>query len=85
MDLRNSDFIQLVKRTREQFGESIQEAHDRIFLDEEVRRLVAARINRDPECRKMALYDIRTNGDQSRFIRDGDQILFRKKDGQRNV
>ena len=85
MDLRNSDFIQLVKRTREQFGVSIQEAHDRIFLDEEVRRLVAVRVNRDPECRKMALYDIRTNGDQSRFIRDGDHILFRRKDGQRNV
>jgi hypothetical protein len=85
MDLRNSDFIQLVKRTREQFGVSIQEAHDRIFLDEEVRRLVAARINRDAECRKLALYDIRSHGDQSRFIRDGDRILFRRNDGQRNV
>lgn len=85
MDLRNSDFIQLVKRTREKFGVSIQEAHDRIFLDEEARRLAAARINRDPECRKMALYDIRTNGDHSRFVRDGDQIRFRRKDGQRNV
>jgi len=75
----------LVKRTREQFGVSIQEAHDRIFLDEEVRRLVAARINRDPECRKMAHHDIRSNGDQSRFIRDGKRILFRRNDGQRNV
>lgn len=85
MDLRNSDFIQLVKRTREEFGVSIQEAHDRIFLDEEVRRLVAVRVNRDSKCRKMAHHDIRRNGDQSRFIRDGGRILFRRNDGQRNV
>jgi hypothetical protein len=85
MDFRNADFIQLVKRTREKFGVSIDEAHDLIFADEEVRRLVARRINHDPECRKLAHQDIRRNGAQSRFIRAGDRILFRSRDGQRNV
>jgi hypothetical protein len=85
MDFRNADFIQLVKRTREKFGVSIGEAHDLIFAEEEVRRLVARRINRDPECRKLAHQDMRRNGAQSRFIRTGDRISFRRKDGQRNV
>jgi hypothetical protein len=46
MELQNRDFIRLVKRTREKFGVSISEAHDLIFADEEMRRLVAWRINR---------------------------------------
>ena len=41
------------------------------------------RINRDPECRKMALYDLREYGAKSRFICVDDRIQFRKKDGQR--
>ena len=85
MDFRNADFILLVKRTREKFGVSIEEAHDLIFEDEEVRRLVSSRINRDPECRKLASQDMSRNGDQSRFIRIGDRILFRRKDGKRNA
>jgi len=80
---RNSDFILLVKRTREKFGCSIEEAHDLIFADEEVRRLVSARINREPQCRKMAWRDIRNYGEGSRFIMDGKRIRFRKPDGQR--
>ena len=83
MELENSDFIRLVKRTREKFGVSIQEAHDLIFADEEMRRLVAWRINHDPECRKQALYDLRHHGDESRFVRTGDRISFRRPDGQR--
>ena len=85
MDLRNTDFIQLVKRTREKFGVSIDDAHDLIFADEQVRRLVGRRINDDPECRKMAHHDIRRNGAQSRFFREGDRISFRRNDGQRKV
>jgi hypothetical protein len=85
MDFRNSDFIQLVKRTREKFGVSIDEAHDLIFADEEVRRLVARRINSDPECRKLAYQEMRRLGEHSRFARDGDRISFRRKDGQRTV
>ena len=84
MDFRNTDFIQLVKRTREKFGVSIGEAHDLIFADEEVRRLVASRINRDAECRKLAYQDMRRNGSQSRFFREGDRISFLRKEGQRN-
>lgn len=80
---QNRDFIQLVKRTREKFGVSIAEAHDMIFADEEMRRLVAWRINHDQECRRQALRDMRRNGNQSRFIQDGDRILFRSSDGQR--
>ena len=83
MEFQNRDFIQLVKRTREKFGGSIQDAHDRIFADEEMRRLVAWRINHDRDCRKEALRDIRYHGAQSRFLRDGDRISFRRRDGQR--
>lgn len=85
MDFRNADFIQLVKRTREKFGVSIDEAHDLIFANDEVRRLVARRINHDSECRKLAHQDIRRNGAQSRFIRVGNRISFRREDGQRDV
>ena len=52
VEFRNGDFVQLVKRTREKFGVSIQEAHDMIFADKEARRLVAWRINNDQQCRK---------------------------------
>jgi hypothetical protein len=82
-EFRNSDFIRLVKRTREKFGVSIQGAHDLIFADEEVRRVVSARINREPECRKMAWQDIRRHGEGSRFCKEGDRIKFRRSDGQR--
>jgi len=77
MEFQNRDFILLVKRTREKFGVSIDEAHDIIFADDEMRRLVAWRINHDPECRKQALSDIRHKGEQSRFVREGDRIQFR--------
>ena len=83
MDFQKRDFIELVKRTREAFDVSIEEAHDLIFADEEMRRLVAWRVNHDPACRKEALSDIRRNGDRSRFTRDGDRISFRRSDGQR--
>ena len=83
MEFRNQDFIELVKRTREKFGVSIAEAHDMIFADEQMRRLVAWRINHDQECRKQALADMRHNGAQSRFVRDSRQISFRRSDGQR--
>ncbi len=79
----NRDFIRLVKRTRERYGVSIDEAHDMIFADEEMRRLVAWRVNHDEECRKQALWDIRHNGHRSRFIREGERISFRRSDGQR--
>ena len=83
MEFQNRDFIRLVKRTREKLGVSIDEAHDMIFADEEMRRLVAWRINHDQECRKQALRDMRHKGKQSRFVRDGDRISFRRNDGQR--
>ncbi|MEL1250921.1 hypothetical protein [Aurantiacibacter gilvus] len=82
-DFRNQDWIMLVKRTREKFCVSIQGAHDLIFADDDVRRLVAARINREPQCYQMAWRDIRENGEDSRFIKDGDKIRFRQSDGQR--
>jgi hypothetical protein len=83
VEFQNRDFVQLVKRTREKFGVSIQDAHDMIFADEEMRRLVAWRVNHDRECRKQALGDMRHHGQQSRFFRDGDSIRFRRSDGQR--
>lgn len=84
MEFRNRDFVELVKLTRMKFNVSIDEAHDLIFADEEMRRLVAWRINRDPQCRKEALWDMRHKGDRSRFVRDGDRISFRRSDGQRS-
>lgn len=82
-ELGSADFIVLVKRTREKHGVSIEEAHDLIFADEDVRRIVAARINRVQECRKMANRDMVRHGEMSRFVRDGDRIKFRRQDGMR--
>ena len=56
MELHNRDFILLVKRTRQKFDVSIDEAHDMIFADEAMRRLVIWRVNSDQECRKQALW-----------------------------
>jgi hypothetical protein len=78
MAFENRDFIQLVKRTREKFNVGIEGAHDLIFADAEMRRLVAWRINHDRECRKQALGDMRHKGEHSRFVRDGDRIRFRE-------
>ena len=77
MDFENRNFIELVKRTRETFSVGIEEAHDLIFADAEMRRLVAWRINRDRECRKQALRAMRRKGERSRFVRDGERIRFR--------
>ena len=77
MEFQNQDFIQLVKRTGEKFGISLDEAHDLIFADEEMRRLVAWRINHDSECRKQAMWDLRHKGCRSRFVRDGERIRLR--------
>lgn len=78
MDFENRDFIEAVKQTRARFDIGIEEAHDLIFADQEMRRLVAWRINHDPECRKQALSDLRHKGERSRFVRDGDRIRFRQ-------
>ena len=42
-DFDNRQWIQLVKRTRETFGVSLDDAHDPILADEQMRRLVAWR------------------------------------------
>jgi len=76
-DFDNRQWIQFVKRTRETFGVSLDDAHDLILADEEMRRLVAWRINHDSECRKQALWDVRHKGCGSRFVHDGDPIRFR--------
>ena len=54
MDIRNRDWIELVKATLLRFDVSIQGAHDLIFADAEMRKLIAQRINRNEECRKLA-------------------------------
>ena len=76
MDFTNSDFIQLVKRTREKFGVGLDEAHDLIFADPEMRLLVAWRINHDPKCRRQAVRDMLRKGERSRFVRVGERIRF---------
>ena len=62
MEVQNRDFAQLVKRTREKLGVSIDDAHDVIFTDEEMQGLVAWRIKYDQKCRKQALRDLREKG-----------------------
>ena len=79
MEFESRDFTLLVKRTREKFGVSIDGAHDLIFADPEMKRLIAWRINNNAECRKQALWDVRHKGDGSRFIVDGDRIRFRER------
>lgn len=64
---------------REKFGVSIDEAHDQIFADAEVRLLITGRVVRDPDCTQLANYDTRLNGDWSSFIRAGDRISVRRK------
>ena len=83
MNFKNRDWIEMVKLTREKFDVSIDRAHDIILADKEIRMLVALRVNRNAECRKMASQDIRRNGEASRFVREGHSIRFRRKDGQR--
>lgn len=78
MDFENRDFTLLVKRTREKFAVSIDGAHDLIFADPEMRRLVALRINHNAECRKQALWDVRQKGEHSRFVNEGGRIRFRE-------
>lgn len=70
-------WIELVKRTREKFEVSLDDAHRLIFADPEVRRLVAWRVNHNAECRKQALSNLRRHGDQSYFVLDGDRLRFR--------
>lgn len=77
-DLRNRDWIELVKDTREAFGVSINEAHHLLLADPQIRRLVARRMNRDRECRKMAFASVRNHGEASPLERDGDRVVFRK-------
>lgn len=79
MDFENRDFTLLVKRTREKFGGSIDDAHDLILADPTMRRLIAWRVNHDAECRKQALWDLRHMGDKSRFVLDGNRIELRER------
>lgn len=73
----NGDWLELVKLTRQKFGCSIEAADDLILADQDMRRLVAWRINHNGECRKQALSDIRRKGEASRFVRDGERLRFR--------
>jgi len=82
MELRNRESVQFVKRARESFGVSIDDAHDMQFADEEMRRLVAWRVDIDPECRKQAFWNIRHKSRRSRFIREGERIMFRESNSE---
>jgi predicted nuclease of restriction endonuclease-like RecB superfamily len=83
MDIRNRDWLELVKATSERFGISLQEVHEMILADDEMLRLIAHRINHNPECRNMALQDIARNRDESRFVKDAELIRFRRLDAKR--
>ena len=48
-DFDNSEWIQLVKLTRETFGVSLDDTHDLVLADKEMRRFVASRINHESE------------------------------------
>ncbi|NCU10781.1 MAG: hypothetical protein GXC70_01235 [Sphingomonadaceae bacterium] len=77
MELRDHDFLELVKRTRQKFGVGIDEAHQLIFAGPTLRRLAALRINRDPKCRAIANASIRRLGEKSLFVREGERLRFR--------
>lgn len=77
IDPRGRDFVELVKQRRQAHNISIDEAHRIIFADPTMRRLTIQRINRDPQCRKLANANMRAKGDKSLFVRDGDRIRFR--------
>ena len=76
-DFDNRQWIQFVKRTRETFGVSLDDAHDPILADEQMRRLVAWRASimiPNAANRRCGTSAIRAG---SRFVRDGDRIKFR--------
>jgi hypothetical protein len=75
--ITDMDWLLLVKRTREKFGVSIAGAHDLIFQDETMRRLVALRVNLHPKCRAIAFRDMRERGSDSNFILTDGKIRFR--------
>jgi hypothetical protein len=77
MELSNRDFTQLVKDTREKFDVGLDEAHDILFADEVLRRLVAWRIKHDRECRKEALLHMHQKGELGRFVLVDGMIRFR--------
>jgi len=77
MDIRHHDFLELVKRTRERLGVSIDEAHAHILAQPAMRRLAASRINRDPKCRALANSNLRRLGDRALFVREGDHLRLR--------
>ena len=76
--LTDRAWLELVKATRAKFGVSINEAHRLILADETMRRLIALRVNRDRQCRKLALADWRQNGPQSLFSWDGEALRLRE-------
>ena len=83
MDIRNSDWIGLVKATRERFGISIQEAHEMILADDKMCRLIAHRVDHNPVCRKMALQDLSRDRYTSCFVKDAERVRFRRPDAKR--
>ncbi|GAA0863053.1 hypothetical protein GCM10009115_12190 [Sphingopyxis soli] len=78
MTFANSEFVALVKRTRATFGVGIDEAHALVFADAEMRRLIAWRINHDPECRRQALHDLKRKGERSFFVEIDGRLRFRE-------
>ena len=50
-----------------------------MILAENMRRLVAWRIDHNRECGKQALHDLQQYGEQSRFVRAGDSAQLRQE------
>ncbi len=73
----NRDWLELVKETRVKFQVGISEAHRLILDDPTMKRLVLLRVNSQAECRKQALYDMRTNGGASIFVKEGGRLVYR--------
>ncbi len=66
-----------IKELRSRHGVSIIEAERLALSDAHWRRWVAHQINADDQCRKMALYHIRTHGEEALLYEDGDVLKVR--------
>lgn len=70
-------WIELIKAVREEHGVSIDEAHEIVSTRPEWRRWVERQINSDPQCRRMALYHLKSRGPAAMIVQEGELLKVR--------
>lgn len=73
----DSGWFELIKTIRAEHGVGILEAEKVAVQDPTRRRWLERRINSDRKCRKLALSDIKQNGDDSLVCWQGDRLVVR--------